>query len=443
MSRRLIRLGRLTLATLLAVPSASCTGRIGDAEAGAGPHGTFGGPGSGNAADGGVRPGTAGPTGTTDPKGGGATPGDAGMTSQGLDCTAPAVGATPLVRLNRSQYANAVRDLLHLSTLPDVTDLAEDERVGPFAGNTVAPVSELVVEQYMTTAENVARAAAANLSSLVSCDAAKLGDAACAGQFIDAFGRRAYRRPLTDDEKSAYTSLYATYTNPGTPDGLRVLVQTMLSSPNFLYHVELQPPSPPADAVVPLDPYELASRLSFFLVSTTPDDTLLDQAANLGDMNTLRAQAERLLADPRASDSLESFHLQWLELDKLGTTSKDPAVYPAFDASLAAAMTAETKHFVDYVIQNSDAKLETLLTAPYSFPEGALRTLYGVGPASGDPSRPTELDPAQRAGLLTQAGFLAVHGHANQSAPVQRGKIVIRNVLCEELPDPPPDVDTT
>ncbi|HEX4339420.1 MAG TPA: DUF1592 domain-containing protein [Polyangiaceae bacterium] len=217
----------------------------------------------------------------------------------------------------------------------------------------------------------------------------------------------------------------------------------MLSSPNFLYHVELQPPSPASDSVAPLDPYELASRLSFFLIGTTPDDALLDAAPDLANMDTLGAQAARLLADPRASDSLASFHLQWLELDKLATTSKDPAVYPLYDATLVAAMTAETTHFVDYVIQNSDAKLETLLTAPYSFPTGPLRTLYGVGAATGDPSKPTQLDPTERAGLLTQAGFLAVHGHANQSAPVQRGKVVIRNVLCEVLPDPPPDVNTT
>jgi hypothetical protein len=179
-------------------------------------------------------------------------------------------------------------------------------------------------------------------------------------------------------------------------------------------------------------------------VNTTPDDALLDAAPGFADANVLRAQAERLLADPRVSGSLASFHLQWLELDKLGTTSKDSAVYPAFDGSLADAMQAETEDFVEYVIQRSDAKLETLLTAPYSFPRGPLRSLYGLGPASGaDPAMPVALDPRERAGLLTQAGFLAVHAHSNQSAPVQRGKVVIRNVLCEALPDPPPDVNTT
>ena len=430
---------RWTLVASLALCAAACTGRIGESASQAAPGAAAPGPGE----SGGT--GSLGPGGgSTTPSSGGASGVDSGATSTPeLDCATPAVGATPLVRLNRGQYANTVRDLLHLTALPDVSDLAEDERVGPFAGNTVAPVSELVVEQYMTTAENVVRAAAADLAALVPCDRTALGDAACAAKFIDVFGRRVYRRPLGTDETSAYTALYATYAKPGAADGLRVVAQTMLSSPNFLYHVELQPPSPATDAVAPLDPYELAARLSFFLVSTTPDDTLLDSAGDLGNPDTLRAQAERLLGDSRASDSLSAFHLQWLELDKLATTSKDAAVYPAFDANLSAEMTAETNQFVDYVIQQSDAKLETLLTASYSFPGAGLRTLYGVGPASGDPSKPTPLDPTQRAGLLTQAGFLAVHGHANQSAPVQRGKVIIRNVLCEALPDPPPDVNTT
>jgi hypothetical protein len=442
---RQIPQARASLAVCVAFLISACTGRIGETADRGGPGDAQTASGTGSAAGRGGAPGTA-----HDPKGaqgsdaGGSLGGDAGFSQPALNCDEPAVGATPLVRLNRGQYANAVRDLLSLSTPPDVSDLAEDERVGPFAGNTVAPVSELVVEQYMTTAETVARGAAANLAGLVSCDRAKLGEDACAVDFIARFGRRAYRRPLADDEKAVYHTLYSTYAKPGTTDGLRVVVQTMLASPNFLYHVELQPPAPSADAVAPLDAYELASRLSFFLLNTTPDDALLDAAAGFADTAVLRAQAERLLDDPRASDSLTSFHMQWLELDKLGTTSKSAAVYPAFDDALSAAMAQETSDFVQYVVQKSDAKLETLLTAPYSFPQGPLRALYGLGPASGaDPTVPVALPPAERAGLLTQPGFLAVHAHSNQSAPVQRGKVVIRNILCEALPDPPPDVNTT
>ncbi|HEX4339419.1 MAG TPA: DUF1587 domain-containing protein [Polyangiaceae bacterium] len=211
MPRRAFRPERASLIAALALSVAACTGRIGDSENGAGPHGSVNGPhgpnGTASGPDAGSGMGAPSSSG-----GGGASSvhGDSGTTTQGLDCTTPAVGATPLVRLNRGHYANAVRDLLHLTTLPDVSDLAEDERVGPFAGNTVAPVSELVVEQYMTTAENIARAAASNLAGLVACDRSAMGDTACAAQFIDTFGRRVYRRPLTDDEKSAYTALYAT-----------------------------------------------------------------------------------------------------------------------------------------------------------------------------------------------------------------------------------------
>jgi hypothetical protein len=402
-------------ACLCALAMAACTGTIGDAAFSSGARGAT------------------------------STAGTADASADALVCTGVDAGAAPLERLTRVQYGNAVRDLLGLKTPFDVTLLAEDEKVGPFSSNDVAPVSELTIEQYTEAAETLALAAEIGLAALAPCDRTTQDDAACASQFIDVFGRRAYRRPLADEEKAAYTALYADYAAGGYDDAIRVVVETMLQSPNFLYHVELAPPASTA-GVLPLDPFELASRLSFFLATTTPDDALLDAAAQgtLADEAGLRAQAERLLSAPTATDALASFHLQWLELDALGSLTKAPAVYPAFDATMAAAMQDETTRFVDYVFRKGDAKLETLLTAPYSFLEGPLFALYGVTPVAGaDPSAPVMLDPKERAGLLTQGSFLAMHGHENQSAPVQRGKVIIRNVLCESLPDPPPNVDTT
>ncbi len=394
---------------------AACTGTIGDAAFSPGAPGATSAPGTGDAS------------------------------VDALVCTGVDAGAAPLERLTRAQYANAVRDLLGLKAPFDVTLLGEDEKMGPFSSNDVAPVSELTLEQYTEAAETLARAAGTGLAALAPCDRTTQDDAACASHFLDVFGRRAYRRPLADEEKAAYTALYSDYAAGGYDDAIRVVVETMLQSPNFLYHVELAPPASTA-GVLTLDPFELASRLSFFLAATTPDDALLDAAAqgSLADAAGLRAQAERLLNAPTATDALASFHLQWLELDTLGALTKDPAVYPSFDATMAAAMQDETTRFVDYVFRKGDAKLETLLTAPYSFLEGPLFGLYGVAPVAGaDPSMPVMLDPKERAGLLTQGSFLAMHGHENQSAPVQRGKVIIRNVLCESLPDPPPNVDTT
>jgi hypothetical protein len=426
----------------IAFGAAACTGKIVSASGKSGPHAhaaaRSAGSGGATASDDGAGAG-GDSTGST----GGANGG------QGIDasnCDVASAGSTPLQRLTRDEYAHSVRDLLGLSEV-NVDGIAQDERVGPFAANDVAPVSDLIIEQYMTAAETFTRQAGDGLEKLVTCDRAKLGDDACAAQFITEFGLRVYRRPLANEEVTAYTTLFTSYASGGYADALRVIVQTMLQSPFFLYRVELVPAAPAKGAaLVDLDAYELATRLSFFLLRTTPDAALLG-AAGAGKLTTeaeLSAQVRGMLDDPRAAEMLSAFHMQWLELEDLPHTSKDPAAYPAFDADLASAMQHETERFVDYVVRKGDAKLETLLSAPYSLLEGPLYDLYGVeAAASADADMPVQLDVHQRAGLLTQASFLAVHGHANQSAPVQRGKVVIRNVLCEQLPDPPPNVNTT
>lgn len=355
------------------------------------------------------------------------------------------VGSTPLQRLSRAQYAHSLRDLLQVDF--DRSLLSEDEKVGIFAGNTVATVTDLSVEQYIAAAERVAKQAQPRLEALAACDRAKSGDATCAAQFIEKFGKRVYRRPLSAEERSSYEALFNEFKGAGYTDGLRVVVQTMLQSPNFLYRVELQPVTAGNGEAVPLDAFELASRLSFFLLSTTPDDALLAAAASgaLLEQKGLDEQVARLIEDPRFSDTLESFHMQWLAIDDVEDMSKDATLFPAFNLDLAKAMRKETLSFVNYVFGEDDASLDTLLSASYSFPEGPLLGVYGLPTdapktASG---APVELDPKQRAGILTQPAFLAVHSHYNQSSPVDRGKIVIRNVLCQNLPDPPADVNTT
>ncbi|HEX5660038.1 MAG TPA: DUF1592 domain-containing protein [Polyangiales bacterium] len=368
--------------------------------------------------------------------------GNPGVSKAPLDCASLHVGYTPLQRISRDQYTNSVRDLLGVSF--DQSMLSDDERVGVFDGNVVAPVTDLLVDEYASAAERVAQQALPNLEKLVSCDRAAQGDDKCAAQFIDTFGTRVYRRPLSADEQAAYVALFGEYKGTGYPAALRVLVQTMLQSPNFLYRVELQPVAAGKIEGTQLDAFELASRLSFFLLSTTPDELLL-KAAESGELLTsdgLSEQTERLIEDPRFSDTLASFHTHWLELQKLGTSTKDSTIFPMFSSNVAAQMLDETLKFVDHVIRKDDAKLETLLTASYGFPQAELAKLYGVTPAA-TPDEPVQFDPTQRAGLLTQPSFLAAHAHYNSTSPVERGKIVIRNVLCQVLPDPPPDVNTT
>ncbi len=373
---------------------------------------------------------------------GGSTDEPTGVSMPALHCTGLHVGYTPLQRISRDQYVNALRDLLGVSI--DRSALSDDERVGVFDGNNVASVTDLLVDEYASVAESAAKQAQPNLENLVRCDRGARGDAACAAQFIADFGLRVYRRPLSDDEQAAYVALYLEYEGGGYVSALRVIAQTMLQSPSFLYRVELQPVAPGQGEGTPLDAYELASRLSFFLLSTTPDAKLLEaaQSGALLDTDELVKQVERLLEDDRFADTLHSFHTHWLELQTLRSTSKDATLFPMFSANLAGQMLDETLRFVEHVIRKDDAKLETLLTASYGFPQGDLATLYAVTPAAAVDT-PVQLDPRQRAGLLTQASFLAAHAHYDATSPVERGKIVIRNVLCQQLPDPPPNVNTT
>jgi hypothetical protein len=178
-----------------------------------------------------------------------------------------------------------------------------------------------------------------------------------------------------------------------------------------------------------------------------PDADLLAAAAagTLDSKDGLKAQAERLLTSERARDALASFHVQWLGLDNLvESTVKDSALFPSFSDELKVAMRNETVDFADFVIRRGDGKLQTLLSAPFTVGSAGpqLLQLYGAtAPAAADGT--VALDATQRAGLLTQAAFLATHAHSNQTSPVHRGLAVRKNLLCTSLPDPPMNVDNT
>ncbi|MBL4683544.1 MAG: DUF1592 domain-containing protein [Nannocystaceae bacterium] len=349
----------------------------------------------------------------------------------------PSVAEAPLRRFTRRQYANAVRDLMGIAA--DTQGLDDDEKAGPFDANVTAPVSGVTVEQYRALAEAVGLEAMAKVEDLVACDPA---EATCADSFIVDFGRRAYRRPLTAEQSARYLALMDDADT--FEDGVRMVVTAMLQSPNFLYVVETSLPDPGSDNIAVLDGYELASRLSLFLWNSIPDPELLD-AARDGALDTpegLRDEALRLLTDTRARDAVASFHTQWLGVDELEHTTKSTELFPEWSVSMRAAMENEMKHFAQAVVLQGDGKLETLLSADFSYIEDPLFELYGVDKPSGHTvGDPVAMDPTQRAGLLTHAGFLAAHAHPDQSGPIQRGVAVRTNLLCTPPPPPPPDVD--
>ena len=363
-------------------------------------------------------------------------------------CATPQVGSQPLRRLTRAQYTNTVRDLLGIDT-----DVAEsfpaDERIGAFESNAVAPVSNLVVEQYMDAAETLAEdAITLQRDVLVPCDPAIVGEDACADTFIRNFGARAHRRPLSEDDVELYTGIFVSgREGSGFDGGIQLVVQAMLQSPYFLYHVELDEVPTDADTIVAVDPHTLASRLSYYLWGSMPDEALFAAAESgaLGDPDELRSQAERLLDDPRAADTIASFHEQWLHVDDMTAVDKDEALFPEFDEALKGAMQREVGEFASYVIREGDENLRTLLTASFTVTDDPrLLALYGVErPLGHVPGDPIELDGAQRAGLLTQPALLAKAAHVDQSSPVHRGVVVRENFLCQTLPSPPDDVDDT
>jgi hypothetical protein len=352
-----------------------------------------------------------------------------------------AVGPTPLRRLTRVEYDNTVRDLLG-DDARLAREFTPDEAAGGFDANAGAAVSQLQLEDYYAAAEELAAHAVDDrLDEWLSCDPAAT---ACVRPFLAELGARAFRRPLADDELGTFVELYESGRAAwGAVAAIELALQALLTSPQFLYHVELGEPSPSPAGAVALTGYEVASRLSYFLWSSMPDEALFSAAA-AGDLATaagVAQQARRMVDDPRALATIESFHGQWLKLDELEELVKDDELFPAWSPELGAAMRDETLAFVTRVIRDGDAKLATLLTAPFTYTDdAALAELYGAAGAPDADGR-LALDPDERAGLLTQGSFLAGRAHATEVSWVHRGKFVRERLLCDPLAPPPPGVE--
>jgi hypothetical protein len=339
-------------------------------------------------------------------------------------------------RLSRTEYNNTVRDLLSDTTRPADAFVPDEQLLGFAAGLSV---SSVLVEQYRTAAEQLGANAAADVEGLLGCAPQAAENDPCAEGFIESFARRAYRRPLETEERDGLRLLYGTAAvSYGSQKAVELVIQAVLQSPQFLYRIETGIPSG-VDGVVALTAHEMASRLSYFLWQTTPTDELL-AAADAGELDTVEGierLARTMVADDRARDTVKSFHEQWLELEELETTGKDEAIYPGFDDTMRAAMREETLKFVEYAMFEGGGSVETLLTSPVSFVNDTIAPLYGLSSAGADFTR-TDLDPTQRAGLLTQPSILSIFSKANQSSPVHRGKFVRERLLCHELQPPPP-----
>ncbi len=337
------------------------------------------------------------------------------------DSELPSATAAPLRRLTRAQYRATV---LHTLDLPPDLAFVEllplDDRAGGYAANTTA-VTDTTLEQYERTAELIA----ASTTTAVSADS------------LDTVARRLFRRPLSPAERVELTQLL-------DHGGAQLALRAMLTAPDFLYRVENGRWLSPQLDRIRLDDDAIASRLAILLWGSTPDDALSESAARgeLGDAEIRLDHMHRMLDDPRARESVGSFHVQWLGLDHLEDAFKDPGVYPEFSIDLADAMVDETRRFASLTVLQGDGRLDTLLTASHSYLTDPLFELYGVDVPEGFVTgMPVELDPQERAGIITQAAFLTEHALTNQSGPIQRGVEIRNQFFCDPPPPPPPDAN--
>ena len=266
---------------------------------------------------------------------------------------------------------------------------------------------------------------------------------ACAGRILGRLARRAYRRPVDDKDIGALLDFFrAGRRDGGFDDGIQFALERMLVDPEFLFRIERDPRDAAPGTPYRLGDLELASRLSFFLWSSIPDDELLAAAADgrLGDPAELERQTRRLLADARSTALVDNFASQWLRLRNLESQERESADYPEFDENLRDAFRRETELFVESNIREDRSLLE-LLSANYTFVNERLARHYGIPGVYGDRFRRVTLDADHpRGGLLGHGGLLMVTSYPNRTSPVVRGKWLLETILGAPPPEPPPNV---
>ena len=362
-------------------------------------------------------------------------------------------GTVPIHRLTLAEYDNTMRDLLGLpaaSAHPSVTfNFPPDDRGTDFDNiASVLTSSTRHITTYNTAVSSLVPAAMASPTQralLASCDLV-MGGATCARASLAAFLPRAWRRPVTDAEIDGLMSFVTLATTQGdsVEIGFELAVEAALLSANFIYRPEFDP-TPGSLTVHPVSDYELASRLSYFLWSSMPDDQLFAaaKAAKLHEPSTLSSHVTRMLADPKAQALIDNFAGQWLLIRNIDGVTPDPMLFPKFNDTLRAAMKSEAQMLFQQVAFKG-LPADQLLTAQFAYVNDPLAQFYGL-PAVGSmqPQRVDLTGNAQRRGLLSQGLFLTVNSHANITSPVLRGKFVLTNLLCREVPAPPPNVNTT
>ena len=354
-------------------------------------------------------------------------------------------GAATLRRLNRTEYNNTVRDLLGDTTRP--ADSFPVDSAGVVFDNEVdvQTIPPVLVEEYAAAAEQLAAAALAEDSPerarILVCDPAGSAHDACAREVLTAFARRAFRRPVEEVEIDRLIPFVTMVEEDGGTfdEGIGLAIQAILVDPNFLFLVELDP-DPTSTAAHRLSDHELASRLSYFIYRSMPDEPLFAaaDAGGLADPAELARQVDRMLADPKAAAFAQDFSDQWLYTRTLLAARPSPDVFPDFDEDLRAAMAEETRlMFAEFLLGDHD--LRDLLDADFTFANQRLAAHYGITGVSGEAFQQVTL-PAGRAGLLTHGSILTATSVPTRGSIAKRGKFIMSELLCQPPYDPPPDI---
>ncbi|HET9958915.1 MAG TPA: DUF1592 domain-containing protein [Polyangiaceae bacterium] len=332
-----------------------------------------------------------------------------------------------------------MRDLLGVTDHPSAL-LAPD---GP------GSVDQRAWDGYQAAAAAVAEQLKANTAvraKVVTCSPSGDGSA-CAQQIIQNFGQRAFRRPLTAEETSRFMQLYtqrAELTATGSFDeAIQLIVRGFLLSPSFLTRAEISEATE-ADHYV-LNGYEVASRLSYMLWGSMPDDALFAKAASgaLGSPDGILTEAKRMLVDPKARARVTAFHEDYLHISansRWTQVARDAAIFPAFNPTVVPLLAEEARRFFEYITFDQNGTFQDLVLKPVAFVNKSLAPIYGLDPSKfGTELTRTDLDPAQRAGFLTHAGFLTAFSSFDRTSPILRGAFVQKEVLCSDIPAPPAD----
>lgn len=356
-------------------------------------------------------------------------------------CTEASVQSSHLRRLTAPELERTVLDLVDVA-IDDIA-LEPDSKVGAFPSNAEAPTQWTHLRDMQTVAERVGEHVRDNLEVILDCEHDDLpSEHACLDVFIDDFGARAFRRPLTSEEREGYHALFEMARDEHErpfQGAIRIVVEAMIMSPSFGYHYEIGNGEADADGRVALTGYEIASRLSYFLWGTMPDAVLFDAARTgaLDGVEGIEEQVARMLADPRADDALSRFLSHWLDVAAVSGLNRDPAFFPDFSPEVAAAMRVSLEAALVQLLAD-DGTLGDLLTSPEHHVDATLAPYFGV--EHDGPMEAMSL-PEQRPGILSHPGVLALGAHPDQTSPVHRGLYVLERLLCDSPPPPPPELE--